>query len=397
LGARTVQFCSGQHGMKVLNPPYAGAHLIGEAESEAAAAIVRSGTLFRYGSAETPSACDRLEAALSSWLGRPTYAVNSGTAGLRAALAAAGVVPGDTVLVSAFTFIASASAVLAAGAFPEPVDIGPRLEVDLEDLDAKLPGAKAIIGVYAPGHPSNMAAVAERARDSGLALIEDACQALGVTTKGARSGTIGDFGAFSFQQGKQLCAGEGGAVAANESRIAGVKRFADHGADRAPDNRPVWDDSDGGYGDNLRMTEMQAAVLLVQLGKLDQMLDRQRQIHVAMSRQAKGRVRLARSLDPEGHSGNHLLLVAPNEEKAALAIEIARKYNIYLQWAWRKPFFDTALMRRRFPDRRFSAPQAQNLAGRILSIPIPPLNKVDSDAFLLAGDGMLNELGRLWA
>lgn len=383
--------------MRVLNPPHAGAHLIDDAEVEAVTAIVRSGKLFRYSSESTKSACDRFEAAMSCWLGRPAYAVNSGTAALRAALAAAGVGPGDTVLVSAFTFIASASAVLAAGAIPEPLDIGPQLEVDLDDLETKLPGANAIIGVYAPGHPSNMADVAERARNAGLTFIEDACQALGVSSLGACAGTIGDFGAFSFQQGKQLCAGEGGAVVANKSNLVGVKRFADHGADRGFDNRPNWTESDGGYGDNLRMTELQAALLTVQLNRLDLMLDRQRLLHAAMVSLADGRVRLARSLDPDGHSGNHLLLIAPTEEKAASAIETARANGIWLQWAWQKPFFETQLIRRRFPDRVFSAPRARNLAGCILTMPIPPLDEADGNALLVAGDRVLNAIGSLWA
>lgn len=383
--------------MKILNPPRSGAHLLGEAEAEAVASVIRSGNLFRYMSGNVLSACDRFEHALSSRLGRPVHAMNSGTAALRASLAAAGVMPGDRVLVSAFTFVASASAVLAAGANPEPIDIGPNLDVDLDDLDTKLPGAKAIVGVYAPGHPSNMAAVAKRARYSGLVLIEDACQALGVTMQGVPAGTIGEFGTFSFQQGKQLCAGEGGAVITLDSYMARVKRFADHGADRQADNMPNWDESDGSYGDNLRMTEMQAALLLVQLGKLDLMLGRQRQLHAALKRQAEGRVRPAESSDPNGHAGNQFLLIAPTEQKAAEAVELARSHGIWLQWVWRRTFFDTYLMRRRFPERRFTAPFAQSLAGRVLAMPVPPLDDEDGPALLRASDYLFNDLERLWA
>ena len=383
--------------MTVLNPPHAGAYLIGEEEARAVAEIVRSGRLFRWVSADGSSCCGRTEAWIGDWLGRPVHLVNSGTAGLRAALIGAGVEPGDIVLVSAFTFIATASAVLATGARPEPLDIGPYLEIDLDDLRAKLPRAKAVIGVYAPGHPSNMAEASAIVREAGVHLIEDACQAFGVSSHGARAGAIGDFGVFSFQQSKQLCAGEGGAVtAATESGLAAVKRFSDHGADRSADNLPSWAESDGSYGDNLHMTELHAAVLEVQTKRLEMMVTRQRALHAALADAANGCARLADSLDPDGHAGNHLLLLAPSEYKAGQAIKAARAHGVRLQWVWRTAFCDTPLIRRRFPGAQMFAPCAQSLACRILTLPIPPLDADDGEALLAACERMFEEIAALW-
>src|SRR5205807_1752469 len=123
----------------VINPNEFGACLLGREESEALGRVIDRKELFRFHSSNAPSENDRFEEELGNWLGETDVCgVASGTAGLRAALVATGVRAGDVVAVSALTFVASASAVLSLGAKPEPVEVGPNLQMDISDLEEKL-------------------------------------------------------------------------------------------------------------------------------------------------------------------------------------------------------------------------------------------------------------------
>ncbi|MDZ7374711.1 MAG: DegT/DnrJ/EryC1/StrS family aminotransferase [candidate division KSB1 bacterium] len=194
-------------------------------------------------------------------------AVNSGTTALRLGLMAAGLGAGDGVLVPAYTFIASATAVIEAGGYPVFVDIDPETyNIDVRRLEEALrPGVRGIMPVHFAGRPVDMDAIRDFARKHELIVVEDAAQAWGAEWRGKRVGALGDAGAFSFQSSKNINSGEGGIILTNDDTIAAFAR-SHHNCGR-------WE---GGewymhyyYGGNFRMTEFQGAVLLAQLERYE--------------------------------------------------------------------------------------------------------------------------------
>ncbi len=195
--------------------------------------------------------------------------VNSGTTALRLALMASGVESGQEVLVPNYTFIASATAVLEAGAVPVFVDVEPdTYNMDADGLAAHLsPRTAALMPVHFAGRPANMDKIMAFAKKHGLKVIEDACQAWGAEWDGRRVGAIGDAGAFSFQSSKNINAGEGGIITTNDPEVEKMGR-AHSNCGRCTDGE--WYEHFY-YGGNSRMTEFQAAVLLAQLGRFDEL------------------------------------------------------------------------------------------------------------------------------
>jgi len=195
-------------------------------------------------------------------------AVTNGTAALEVALAALGVGPGDEVILPDFTFVATASAILFAGALPVPVDV----TADTYCIDPDLvEGAitdrtKAIIGVHLGGHPADMDRLLKIAARHDLRLVEDSSHAHGSEWKGRRVGALGDVGTFSFQQSKLMTAGEGGIILTNDAELERRARSI-HDCGRMPGE---WFYSHFIYGSNYRLSEWQGAVLSQQLDRLDE-------------------------------------------------------------------------------------------------------------------------------
>ncbi|MDF2658795.1 MAG: aminotransferase DegT [Paenibacillus sp.] len=198
--------------------------------------------------------------------------VTNGTIGLTVALQAAGVKPGDEVIMPPYTFIATASAALLFGAIPVFVDVEPdTLLLDLDKVEAAItPRTKAIIAVHIAGAPVNMTRLNEIAAKHGLRVIEDAAQGVGAAWDGRPVGALGDFGSFSFQSGKNVTAGEGGIILTNDEELADIAwSLANVGRIR----QGAWYQHER-VGWNLRMTEFQAAILLAQLTRYDEQLQR---------------------------------------------------------------------------------------------------------------------------
>jgi dTDP-4-amino-4,6-dideoxygalactose transaminase len=224
-----------------------------------------------------------LEREWASYLGsRRCLATNSGTAALHLALTAAGVGPGDRVIVPAFTFVATALAVLHAGAVPVFVDIEPTtLGMDPRLVERAITAdTRAVIPVHIHGTPCDIDALLEVCRRHGLVLIEDAAQAHGATHRGRKLGTLGALGCFSVQSSKSLPAGEGGLVvtdddelwrAANRARMFGEDMRDDDEAgyriERALDGNRAYDSLAIGW--MYRTNELTAAIGRAQLRKLD--------------------------------------------------------------------------------------------------------------------------------
>jgi dTDP-4-amino-4,6-dideoxygalactose transaminase len=256
-----------------------GALRLGEREAEAAAEavreLVRSKNLFpSYGA--TPDAPRRsrvreLERAFCERTGAGhAVAVNSGTSALVCGLAGFGIGPGDEVIVPGYTWVSTASAVLALGAVPVIAEVDGSLTLDPADVRRKVSSyTKAIVPVHMRGAPARMDALSEVAREHGLRVLEDVCQAGGGSFGGRALGSIGDAGTFSFQMSKILTAGEGGLLITSDPAIA-LRATMYQDSASCPGHGIPLDDWLAGL--NLRMSELHAAVLLVQLAGLEQLL-----------------------------------------------------------------------------------------------------------------------------
>ncbi len=195
--------------------------------------------------------------------------VNSGTTALRLACTAADIDVGDEVLVPAYTFIATASAVVEAGAVPIFVDIDLNtFNIDVSKAEAALtPRTKGIMPVHFAGRPADMDAVISFAERHQLIVIEDAAQAWGAEWKGRRVGAIGTAGCFSFQSSKNINAGEGGIIVTNDDLVAKMAR-SHANCGRSEDG--LWYEHFY-FGGNSRITEFQSAVLLAQFERYDEL------------------------------------------------------------------------------------------------------------------------------
>jgi len=218
------------------------------------------------------------EEALAGFVGTPHAAtVSSGTAALHLSCLAAGIGPGDEVIVPAFTFVASASAARYAGAEPVLCDvISPReFNIDPDDVARRITSrTRAIVAVHFCGYPAAIAALRALCDEHGLVLIEDCAQAIGATIDdtGRQVGTVGELGAFSFFSKKQLCVGEGGMVtSADDALDERVRLLRSHAMtsstwDRHRGHDPAYDVVDVGF--NFRLDEPRAALGLSRLARL---------------------------------------------------------------------------------------------------------------------------------
>ena len=250
-----------------------GLSLFGEEERAAAMEVLESRSLFRYYGPKLLNKTEAFEGLLREQLSVP-YAVglSSGTAALRAGLAALGVGCGDEVIVPSYTFIATVNAVVAAGAVPIFCEIDSSLGADPGDVESKItPRTTAIMPVQLENQGCDMDALTAIARKHGVAVIEDACQAIGSSYKGRALGTIGDCGAFSLQLEKNVTSGEGGALVTSDEQLhVRASRFSDQGGQFVTSYGSERGEelSDPFCGENLRLTEIAGAIALEQLKKL---------------------------------------------------------------------------------------------------------------------------------
>jgi dTDP-4-amino-4,6-dideoxygalactose transaminase len=228
------------------------------------------------------------EAALSDYVGTPhAVTVSSGTAALHLSCLAAGIGPGDEVIVPAFTFVATAAAARYAGAEPVLCDVisAADFNIDPEDLARRITvRTRAVVAVHFCGYPAQLVALRAVCDEHGLVLIEDCAQAIGarIDEQGRQVGTVGELGAFSFFSKKQLCVGEGGMVTSADERLAErVRLLRSHAMtsstwDRHRGHDPAYDVVDVGF--NYRLDEPRAAFGLSRLGRLEQDIAARRNI-----------------------------------------------------------------------------------------------------------------------
>ncbi len=260
-----------------------------EEQAEINDVFARGGVLFRQGFDALRNNCYKVrdfEAAFASYMGVPhALAVTSGTAALRVALAILDLQPDDEVITQSFTFVATTEAIIEARAVPVCCEVDGTLNMDPVDLERRItPKTRAIIPVHMLGTPARLREISAICERRNIVLIEDAAWGCGGSLDGRALGTWGRMGTFSFDFAKTMTTGEGGMITFHDR--ADYERAAawhDHGHENNP-AVPRWEDTRSGSGFNYRMTELQGAVGLAQLRKLNDVVRHQKKNRDAMWR-----------------------------------------------------------------------------------------------------------------
>lgn len=217
------------------------------------------------------------ERMMADYLGvQEAVAVNSGTSGLHLAVRALGIGQGDEVITTPFSFVASSNCILYEKARPVFADINPKtLNIDPSEIEKKITSkTKAILPVHVFGHPADMKEILQIARKHRLAVIEDACEAIGARYNGKIVGSESDAGVFAFYPNKQITTGEGGIIATNDRNLAVLCRSM---RNQGRDEGDKWlNHSRIGY--NYRLDELSAALGVTQMERIDEILTRREKV-----------------------------------------------------------------------------------------------------------------------
>jgi dTDP-4-amino-4,6-dideoxygalactose transaminase len=319
---------------KPLPPMFPGAMVIGEEEKKAVLEVLDSKALFRYyGPQGSLNKTKRFEDEFAAYMGtKYALANSSGTAALCIALTAAGVGPGDEVIVPAYTWIASALSVVACRAIPIIAEVDNSLTLDPEDFEAKITErTKAVMPVHMRGIGCRMDEVMGTAKNHDLAVVEDNAQACGGEYKGKKLGAIGDIGIFSFQLNKIITAGEGGALITDRKRIF-ERCIMIHDIASLREGPKVWGkfETEPIMGLNYRMNEVSSAILIEQLHKLNGLLTAMRKNKEKIKRgisDIKG-IEFREVPDPKGDTGICIIFLLQTARKALRFAEALRAENI---------------------------------------------------------------------
>jgi len=253
--------------------PGPGSYLVGKEEIKELMDLMESGHLFRYGNLNDPNFKHKvhtLEEEFAEYSGVPySVATSSGTSSLLIPLFALGAKPGDEVIVPAYTFVASYSAIIFAGFTPVLAEIDESLTLDPKDVEKRItPKTRAIMPVHMLGNPCKMEKIMDIAEKHNLSVIEDCCQAAGASYKGKKVGTMGLAGAFSLNVFKTITAGDGGIIITGDQEMY-EHIFAIHDQGHMPSRTGVEVGERYILGLNFRTNEVTGAVALAQLRKID--------------------------------------------------------------------------------------------------------------------------------
>lgn len=321
-----------------------GINLIGQAEIDEVVEVLQSRHLSRYGREDDPTfgaKVRHLELLIARQCGvSHALGVNSGTSALWCALGALGIGPGDEVIVPGFTFVASISAIVYAGALPVLAEIDASLNLDPADVEARItPRTRAIMVVHMLGNPARIAELQAIADRHGLLLIEDCAQAFGASYRGRAVGSFGAVGILSFNEFKTITCGDGGMIVTSDEAVY-RRCFALHDQGHSPLRLGVDVGERPFLGLNFRMIELAGAVLLAQVRRLPDILARLRQNKRLFKSLLADLPGLAfRDLpDPEGDLATHLVVLFPDETIArCVARELSSRvladsgWHIYTQ------------------------------------------------------------------
>jgi dTDP-4-amino-4,6-dideoxygalactose transaminase len=330
---------------------------------------------------------ERFEKAFSEYLGGGyAIAVSNGTAALHLALASLGLGGGDEVILPSFTFVATANAILYVGAKPIFADIiGPdELNISPQEIEKKItPRTKAIIVMHYGGYPCDMRSIMGIAKRYGLYVIEDSAHAPGSEYEGRKCGTIGEMGCFSFFSNKNLVTGEGGMVVTqNREWAEKVRWMRSHGMkalswDKYRGHLASYDIEKLGY--NYRTTEIQSALGLVQLKKLDRNNRRRERLVEVYRKELQGVEGISIPFSKfKGNFSYHLFPILTHAEKDnrfALQrnrlMEGLRNFGIQTSVHY-PPVHLFSLYRSQFGYKKGMIPKTEEVSRREVTLPLHP-------------------------
>lgn len=329
---------------------------------------------------------DRFEKAFSKYLGGgEAIAVSSGTAALHLALASLPIGQGDEVLLPSLTFVATANAVLYIGAKPVFVDITSEDDLTLspEEIEKRItPRSKAILVMHYGGYPCQMSSIIEIAKRYGLYVVEDSAHAPGAEYGGKRCGRIGEVGCFSFFSNKNLVTGEGGMVVTQDKELAQkIRKKRSHGMGRLS-----WDKYQGHLasydiqrvGYNYRITEIQSALGLIQLKKLDRNNRKRRRLATAYRKALCeiGGISIPFS-NLRGNPSYHLfpILLSPLMDRKRV-MERLKDFGIQTSIHY-PPVHLFSLYRESFGWKEGMLPKTEEVSRREITLPLYPRMEVE--------------------
>ncbi len=302
---------------------HAGASVLDDEEVQEVLAVIKSRSLSRDYGPDRLDMVARFEQGFGRKMGASyALAVTSGTAAIKVALVAAGVGPGDEVIMPPVTFVATPGAVILIGGVPVFTEVDRSMTLDPDAIEAGItPRTKAILPVHLWGTPCRMDRIMDIAKRHGLKVIEDCSQSAGASYKGKAIGTWGDLGAFSLQFGKVITSGEGGVVVSDNAGLyERAVRYHDQGLFREKTRFPGFQPTlEPFVGENFRMPEMSGAVALAQLQKMEGVVESLRR----KFQRFKGGVAGVRGVeirppnDEEGHLGVHWDLLFEDQRTCA--------------------------------------------------------------------------------
>ncbi|MEL5992057.1 DegT/DnrJ/EryC1/StrS family aminotransferase [Microbacterium phosphatis] len=346
--------------------------IIGDEEREAVDRVMRSGMV-----AQGPEvAAFEQEFSAHFVSGRPVVAVNSGTSGLHLGLLAAGVGPGDEVIVPSFTFAATGNAVALTGATPVFVDIEPEtFTLDPAAVDAAITDkTKGILPVHLYGHPARMRELGEISAARGVALYEDAAQAHGASLDGQPVGTFGEWAMFSLYPTKNMTSGEGGMVSTVDEAFARrVKLLRNQGMERQYENEVV--------GFNTRMTDIHAAIGRVQLTKVDGWTKTRQENAAFLNANLQGVV-----IPPVAEGAQHVYhqyTIRVLEDRDGFVKALKDEYNVGSGVYYPIPNHRLPSLAPYAPG--LDLPETERAASQVISLPVhPSLSQGDLDRIVAA-------------
>ena len=409
ISAKDLAINGGSKARTTSEPPmFPGGMEVGQAEEEAAARVIKSKRLIRFYGPYDPegdknSEVDEFEREFAERMGADyALGVTSCTASLMTALVALGIGPGDEVIIPAYTFVATPSAVLAVGAIPILADVDDSLTLDPHSAEENITEyTRAILPVHMRGMPAKMDEIVAIARGHSLAVIEDVAQAAGAAYRRRPLGSIGDVGCFSLQMHKIITTGEGGVLVTDDAEtLFRAKCFHDSASEW---RGAAWQDPDPTVratfeafpGMNFRMAEITGAIGRVQLRRLDGLLERMR-VHKARIRQAivdSGRVELRHVNDPDeaatcviffGESPEHAHVLADALQAEGLGARVLfsegeHDWHVYACWrdilakrTWNRQGYPFSLAHRPVDYSAAMCPKTLELLGRAIHLDVAP-------------------------
>jgi 8-amino-3,8-dideoxy-alpha-D-manno-octulosonate transaminase len=311
-----------------------GTEIFDQMELDAVTDVIRRKMVHRYSSHAARKGVYRVsefEKALAERVGsKHALAVSNGTSALFVALKSMGVKPGDEIITSAFTFIATVEAIVACDAVPILADIDETLGMDPKSVESKIsPRTKAIMPVHMFGAAVDLDPILALGAKYGIPVVEDSCEVTGGTYKGKALGTLGLWGTYSFDPNKYITVGEGGAIVTNDDQLAKTAEYYhDHGhvhsleIERGAELKC-------GLGLNFRMSEIEGALGLVALKKMDAALQLLREtkrkvVEGVASTGLKRRV----IPNPEGDIATHIVFLLPTAEAAKKFQAVTREQGM---------------------------------------------------------------------